>query len=335
MCQQAVLIGDQKQLPATVLSKLAQREGLGLSLFERMVDAGVAPTLLQEQRRMHSSIAEFPNQTFYSGQLINAVDDDSFAQVPGFPWPTEDCRVCFVDVANQNAEGKVGFSTFNTAEAEAVAGVLRNMLEAGVQPHEIGILTAYLAQKQELMRAIRDMGMSHVFPSVTVDTVDGYQGMERDIVLFSATRSNDQSIIGFLSDARRMNVMLTRARRGLVVFGNSNTLRYNQSMDSQWRSWLDWVESRGSSISHSESAESKWPLPSAASSAAAIAEDARSGAGASIGDIPPPPPVQQQPSSDWTKVYSEQYSAHYYWNRATGQTQWEVPPGYDTMSACE
>merc|ERR1719277_588507 len=100
-CEQAVLIGDHAQLPATVLSRLAKRDGLGVSLFERMATAnGIEPTVLKEQRRMHSSIAEFPNMTFYAGQLVNAVDDATLAPIPGFPWPKPECRVAFVDVAD-------------------------------------------------------------------------------------------------------------------------------------------------------------------------------------------------------------------------------------------
>lgn len=306
MAEQAVLIGDQKQLPATVLSKLAQRDGLGTSLFERMVDSnGVVPTMLQDQRRMHSSIAEFPNQAFYGSRLINAISDDALAHVPGFPWPRENCRVCFVDVGGDGIEDKRGFSTFNTNEARCVARVLHDLLEAGVQANEVGVLTAYLAQRGELIRAVQDRGLGHVLPAVTVDTVDGYQGMERDVVLFSATRSNASNTLGFLADARRMNVMLTRARRGLIIFGNSATLRNSEAFDSHWPAWLDWVEERGAAVSYDALFGGSGPsaLPGLAASAPAAMRA-------------------------WEKVYSEQYGSHYFWNRATGQTQWEAPLGY-------
>eukprot|EP00928_Gymnodinium_smaydae_P011301 TRINITY_DN14189_c1_g1_i2.p1 TRINITY_DN14189_c1_g1~~TRINITY_DN14189_c1_g1_i2.p1 ORF type:complete len:1146 (-),score=207.53 TRINITY_DN14189_c1_g1_i2:63-3500(-) len=312
--ENVVLVGDHKQLPATVLSKLAQRSGLGVSLFERMVDAcGFEPTLLQEQRRMHSSISEFPNRTFYNSQLINAVSDDDLAPVPGFPWPVPDCRVCFVDVAATDSyEEKRGFSAFNAFEARAVADVLSDLLRAGVAPGEIGVLTAYLAQKREILRAIRAKGLEHVLNEVTVDTVDGYQGMERDIILFSATRSNSRGVLGFLADARRMNVMLTRAKRGLLVFGHADTLRNAEAVDSHWGAWLEWVESRGSTVS-----------------LAALRGDAASAAfpaAAAHRDGPPAPPAA--PKADWTKVYSEEYGAHYFWNKATGETQWDAPLGF-------
>jgi len=183
--EQVVLVGDQNQLPATVLSRAAKDEGLGVSLFERMVlTNGLTPTLLIEQRRMHSSISEFPNITFYQGKLVNAIPDESLAPVPGFPWPNPDCRVCFVDVSG--SEQKRGFSAYNTGEAAAVAEVVQKMLEGGVSPQELCILTAYLAQRDEIRRAIGDRNLWHAQANLSIDTVDGYQGMERDIVMFSA-----------------------------------------------------------------------------------------------------------------------------------------------------
>ncbi|CAK9058057.1 unnamed protein product [Durusdinium trenchii] len=180
-CEQVVLIGDHAQLPATVLSKAAASDGLGLSLFERMaVTNGLEPSLLLEQRRMHSSIADFPNEMFYAGQLVNAADDVALEAVPGFPWPNPDCRVAFVDVASSSGlEGRRGFSAFNTAEAEAVAETLERIINAGYPPNQIVVLTAYLAQKQELRRAIENRGLGQYLSSCHVDTIDGYQANRR------------------------------------------------------------------------------------------------------------------------------------------------------------
>jgi len=326
MCEQAVLIGDHKQLPATVLSKLAQRDGLGISLFERMINInGLEPTVLQEQRRMHSSIAEFPNKTFYNSQLLNAIEDSALPPVPGFNWPNPDCRVCFVDVsASSGFEQKRGFSAYNVFEAEAVANVLSDMLNAGVQPHEVGVLTAYLAQRQEIIRCIQAKGLGHLLDIITIDTVDGYQGMERDILLFSATRSNSQRVLGFLADPRRMNVMLTRARRGLVVFGNGDTLRHSDTMDSHWSSWFDWVDSKGAVIQHSALLNGNANDPRVASSAAAEHPTAQLQQPMATPHVAPP--------GDWTKIYSEEYQANYFWNQTTNQTQWETPLGFVEQS---
>merc|ERR1719171_1323832 len=132
--EQVVLVGDQKQLPATVLSQDAKNGGLGESLFERMIANGVKPTLLVEQRRMHSSISEFPNRVFYNNALVNAIEDTSLETVPGFPWPNPDIRVAFVDVSQGpyggGLEMRRGYSVYNTAEANAIADKVEGMLNA-------------------------------------------------------------------------------------------------------------------------------------------------------------------------------------------------------------
>lgn len=353
-CEQVVLIGDHAQLPATVLSKLAARDGLGISLFERMVNGNsVEPTVLQEQRRMHSSISEFPNKAFYASQLLNAIDDSSLPPVPGFPWTSPDMRVCFVDVASTQ-EGRRGYSSFNTVEAAAIADVVQNVVRAGMEPEKIGILTAYLAQKNEIMRAFRERFLGHLIPVITIDTVDGYQGMERDLILFSATRSNTGRVLGFLADPRRMNVMLTRAKRGVVVFGNGDTLRNSQS-ESHWPSWLDWVESKQAIISFDKLAERTSQAINSATSTSSSANVSTISNSTSIGSTsaetnnpssnfpepiltgssttassmdwiaPPPPSAPQKPQDEWVKVYSQEYGAHYYWNKTTNHTQWEQP----------
>jgi len=352
-CEQAVLIGDHAQLPATVLSKLAKRDGLGVSLFERMVDTnGLEPTVLTEQRRMHSSIAEFPNIQFYNSRLVNAVDDASLAPIPGFQWPNPDCRVCFVDVsADGGGEGKHGFSTYNTSEAECIAQVLQGILNAGFPPHDLCVLTPYQAQRNEILRALREAGLWSDINSISIDTIDGYQGMERDLVLFSATRSNSERSIGFLADSRRMNVMLTRARRGVIVFGNAETLRFSSSMQSRWGAWYQWAEDKGAvtnmaaltspdqasaTTMASATVDSGSPAMSAGSS-----DDVGHESGADQSHVQaespeefglplPPPPSMPSPAPNqvWEKVFSEEYGQFYYWEKVTGRTQWELPEGF-------
>lgn len=336
-CEQAVLVGDHAQLPATVLSKLAKRDGLGVSLFERMASTnGLEPTLLTEQRRMHSSISEFPNQAFYGSQLVNAIEDSALAPVPGFRWPNPACRVCMVDVAS-DAEAKRGFSTFNTTEAEAIADAVRKFIDAGLDPQEFCVLTPYQAQRSEIVRALRARGLGHLLGVLSVDTVDGYQGMERDLVLFSATRSNESRNLGFLGDARRMNVMLTRARRGLIVFGNADTLRHTQVREgpSHWSDWLEWVEGHGSLVSHESllrggagdaAAQEPGPAGNAGMPAARPAAQPESWPAPAAGFAPPPPPLPA--ATAWEKVWSEQYQRHYFWDKAKNTTQWEAPAGF-------
>ncbi|CAE8689891.1 unnamed protein product [Polarella glacialis] len=318
-CEQVVLIGDHKQLPATVLSKLAQREGLGISLFERMVHTnGLETTFLTEQRRMHSSIAEFPNMAFYDGQLVNAADDNALTAVPGFPWPNPECRVSFVDVSSSQGagvEGRRGFSPYNVGEADAVARTLQAVIRAGYPPQQIVVLTAYLAQKHEIIRAIRDRGLdSYLVPgAISVDTVDAYQGMEQGLVLFSATRNNEAGTLGFLADARRMNVMLTRAKQGLIIFGDGNTLRNSQAMESRWPAWLDWVEQKGAVIASRDLDAGL----AAAQSSPAVASTSQGFQGSVPAFAPLPP---SGAASVWQQVHSEAHGAHYYWNKDARQT---------------
>ncbi|CAE7027914.1 unnamed protein product [Symbiodinium sp. CCMP2592] len=320
-CEQVVLIGDHAQLPATVLSKAASNEGLSTSLFERMANQNcLEPTVLLEQRRMHSSIAEFPNSAFYGGRLINAADDAKLPAIPGFPWPNPDCRVCFVDVAKGPSmlEGRRGFSAFNVAEAETLVDVLHGIIRAGYPEEQIVVLTAYMAQKQEISRVLRDRGLGRYLHHVAVDTVDGYQGMEQGLVLFSATRSNESRALGFLADTRRMNVMLTRAKQGLIVFGNADTLRLSESAHSRWPDWLSWAESKTAVLSADELAERIQTDTERTEDTGRPSEHLQ-------GESAVPSPAQAQPGSFWQQVYSEEYARHYYWNTETNATQWEQP----------
>merc|ERR1712118_263429 len=104
-----------------------------------------------------------------------------------------------------------------------------------VSPENIAVITGYSAQRQLLRRMITS-------PNIRVDTVDGFQGMERDLVLVSTVRSNYRGKVGFLSDRRRANVLLTRARRGLIVFGSYLTLSQEKLT---WKPWLDWTKQKG------------------------------------------------------------------------------------------
>jgi len=334
-CEQVVLIGDHAQLPATVLSKVAKRNGLGISLFERMVDTNsLEPTILTEQRRMHSSIAEFPNAQFYQSRLVNAVDDSTLEPVPGFKWPNPECRVCFVDVGSET-ENKHGFSAYNSGEANCIAEVLKGIINAGFPLDKLCVLTPYQAQKHEIYKALREASLWSEVHHISIDTIDGYQGMERDLVLFSATRSNAQRNIGFLADARRMNVMLTRARRGVIVFGDGETLRNSNEMQSRWGAWYHWAQEKGAIttmeqlMGHPAQAAAAGEVPAATAEAVPAVETTggTAAAAASSTAMAPPPPVSSPapPKEDWEKVYSEEYKQFYYWEKISGLTQWEVP----------
>lgn len=260
-CSALVLIGDYQQLAATVLSREAAERGLSTSLMERLAKSNISPVyLLDVQRRMHPSIAEFPNFQFYEGRLRNEdVNDRTRPPIRGFVFPNPAIRVCLLKVQprrntaagletieTSKVDNGTGYrhtaSRFNTAEAQMVVPILESIFRHnGLTPSQIGILTPYAAQKRLIRRYLVQKYTSAALAGLDIDTVDGFQGKEKDLIIFSAVRSNVKGDVGFLSDGRRMNVMLTRARRGLIVIADPDTL---QCEKTNWSTWLQWVTSR-------------------------------------------------------------------------------------------
>jgi len=234
--RQIVLIGDHKQLPPTVISRKAEKGGLARSLFERMVEMGVVPMLLKTQYRMHPIISEFPNLYFYSGQLEDGVKTNERATPNGISWPDWENPIAFIPLEGNEETSPDGASKENHEEASKIVSLLIDLIDGGnLEAKDIGIITPYAGQ----VRAIRD-SMPESLQSVEVRTVDGYQGREKEVILFSCVRSNNEGNIGFLSDGRRLNVALTRAKRGLIVVGNHNTLRN----DVNWNEWLEYISKK-------------------------------------------------------------------------------------------
>lgn len=247
-CNNLVLIGDHKQLPPTIISTDAAKMGLEVSLLERFINAKIAPVhLLSTQRRMHLSICVFPNMHFYDNKLKTAnVTEENRPIIKGFVWPNPKCRVAFIDVsigkAGSKFENSYGTSKFNLYEIEPLISVLKSVINEGcVSIDEIGILTAYDAQKIKLKAAVQKAFSHEAACRVEIDSIDGFQGKEKDLILFSAVRSNASNELGFLRDARRMNVMLTRAKRGVILFGDQFTLANDPT---NWLPWLTWVASK-------------------------------------------------------------------------------------------
>ncbi|MBD35865.1 MAG: hypothetical protein CL512_03775 [Actinobacteria bacterium] len=234
--RQIVLVGDHRQLPPTVISQRAENGGLRRSLFERLVSMGIEPILLDTQYRMHPEISFFPNEAFYEGRLVDGISKDQRPNPVGFLWNDWEIPMAFLPVKGGEMSSPDGSSKENIAEAGWVARILENLLEPGdLQESDIGIITPYAGQ----VRAIRD-ALPENRESIEVHTVDGYQGREKEVIIFSCVRSNDEGSVGFLSDPRRLNVALTRARRGLIVIGDPDTLRN----DSVWSNWLAHIRSR-------------------------------------------------------------------------------------------
>lgn len=240
-CRQLVLVGDHCQLPPTVLSTRAEEEGLGVPLFSRMVACGVPPFMLDTQYRMHPGIAMFPSDLFYGGKLLNGVSAPERRPLAGFPWPREEFPIAFVPV--QGNEVDDGVSKLNEAEAAAAYDAVEHLLKGGqCRISDIAVVTPYAAQARLIRRMLRQL--THSFDGyVEVSSVDGFQGREKEAVVFSAVRSNSYGSVGFVKDWRRVNVSFTRARRALIVIGNDQCLRRGDP--DTWMPWLAWADAHG------------------------------------------------------------------------------------------
>jgi superfamily I DNA and/or RNA helicase len=221
-----VLAGDPKQLPPTILSQEAARAGLAVSLFERLLqDHGEGvKRMLREQYRMNTRIMEFPSREMYGGELRAhpSVADRTLAQVLTPGAEVDAPPVLFLDTAGKGFEEQVeetSRSLYNPGEADLIVARVKALLAAGLSARELAVITPYSAQAFHLRERVEALS-----PDVEVDTVDAFQGREKDAILVTLTRSNTEGTLGFLTDLRRMNVALTRARRHLFVVGDSATL---------------------------------------------------------------------------------------------------------------
>ncbi|XP_057535816.1 uncharacterized protein LOC130813918 isoform X2 [Amaranthus tricolor] len=253
-----IMVGDPKQLPATVLSNVASRYMYECSMFERLQRAGYPVIMLTEQYRMHPEICHFPSLHFYDGKLLNGVPTSSktapFHKTSGLgPYVFYDVR------DGQECYGKNSGSSslYNEGEADAAIELVKNLQKR--YPSEfvgerIGIITPYKSQLSLLRSRFSNAFGSSVSSEIEFNTVDGFQGREVDILILSTVRSSNSypitpkmnsSSIGFVADIRRMNVALTRARLSLWILGNARTLEKN----SDWAALLEDARERNLIIS--------------------------------------------------------------------------------------
>ncbi len=240
--ERVVLAGDHRQLPPTVLSAEAERQGYAISLFERLAEARGDSVLkrLDTQYRMHAAIMDFSSLEFYEAELLAdaAVAAHRLCDLPGVASNSlTEAPLEFIDTAGAGYEEELepdGQSRLNRREAELAARKVRALLEAGVEAGQIGVITPYAAQA----RLLREKLPIH---DLEIDTVDGFQGREKEAIVISLVRSNESGEIGFLSDLRRTNVAMTRARRKLLMIGDSATL----ASDPFYARLIAYFESQG------------------------------------------------------------------------------------------
>lgn len=226
-CHRVILAGDHQQLPPTIKCHEALRQGLGRTLMEQIAQQRPdCVRLLTVQYRMNETLMRFSSEWFYEGRLTAApeVGQRSLLSLMDDP---------LVWVESEGAEEFVGanYGRINKAEAELTLQALRNYCERlGMQRIkeervDFGIISPYRAQVQYLRHLLkRDEVLKQLRRQITVNTVDAFQGQERDVICVSLVRANEQGQIGFLSDLRRMNVAMTRARMKLIILGDSATL---------------------------------------------------------------------------------------------------------------
>jgi superfamily I DNA and/or RNA helicase len=224
-----VLAGDHCQLPPTVKSIAALKGGLGTTLMERIVARKPSVvTLLTVQYRMNEQIMRFSSNWFYDGRVESA-PEVKYRGILDYDNP-----ITWIDTSESDAKEEfVGesFGRINKTEAELTLDALKNYFtKIGRQriadEHiDVGVISPYRAQVQLLRRMVRKAEFFKPYRGcITVNTVDGFQGQERDIIVISLVRSNDDGQIGFLSDLRRMNVAITRARMKLIIVGSVQTM---------------------------------------------------------------------------------------------------------------
>ncbi|KAI9874387.1 MAG: hypothetical protein M1830_009801 [Pleopsidium flavum] len=250
-----IFTGDQKQLPPTVLSSLSKRnpysQQLATSLFARLINRAYPYCMLNINYRMHPTICANPNNESYGGKLKNAPNTMAigpvdrtfveFCQSPDMAYGilnqlgAQDVRRIFIDVRGQAKRHRGSTSLHNPANINVVRQLVGQLLgfrakdplaKPALAASDIGIITPYKEEKRELIRELAADSTRQGNPSTVADvrvaTVDGFQGLEAEIIIFDLTAANPShpDSIGFVGDPRRLNVGLTRAKKGLIIIGN-------------------------------------------------------------------------------------------------------------------
>ena len=256
-CRKAVLVGDHVQLRPTV-TPLGAVYQYDISLFERLYGqpevSGVAKIMLDTQYRMHPKIAKFPSTRFYGGKLLSGVSAvDRQITESKFDWGGEPVK--FINCPPE-ANGQESFyhgSKSNQGQAKICRDIVSDLQRPSSQPansmsdqidppkFSVAVLTPYTAQLK-LLQSLGKRVDSKTVSSVTVSTVDSFQGREADVIVFCTVRCNVHCSIGFLADERRMNVALTRAKRGLIVVGHKETLIGSPEGGALWKAWFRSLE---------------------------------------------------------------------------------------------
>ena len=233
-----IFAGDHQQLPPTILCPEAARGGLSDTLMQKVVhNKPACVMLLDTQYRMNRQIMSFPSRWFYDGRLKA---DPRVANRTLAPW---DAPLVWVDTAGSDFGERLtaSQSRANRKEAELVVNILKDYVRQTAIDTKLyegttyGVISPYKAQVALLRKLVgRSHTLAPIHGHISVNTVDGFQGQERDVILISMVRDNEHGAIGFLKDLRRMNVAMTRARMKLIIVGNSATLAQTDFYAQLW-----------------------------------------------------------------------------------------------------
>ncbi|MEO2154544.1 MAG: IGHMBP2 family helicase [Nanoarchaeota archaeon] len=221
-CKKAIFAGDHKQLPPTVICE--ENEKMKVSLFERLMLLNKPSYQLRIQYRMNETLMEFPNKMFYNNSLIadDSVKDIKLSDLnekikEENDLVVNDIPLVFIDTEGKEKE-KIAFSKskYNLFEVELVDFVIGKLINF-VKEEQISVISPYKEQVYKLKEKLKDK-------NIEVNTIDGFQGRENEVIILSLVRSNENEEIGFLKDYRRLNVALTRAKRKLIIIGDKKTL---------------------------------------------------------------------------------------------------------------
>lgn len=235
-----IMAGDHKQLPPTILNHEAKESGLRQTLFERLLKlyGDKIKDMLRTQYRMNKKIMEFPSKEFYDGELKadESVANHDVSELISGAEIIDESPLVFYDThgsyREQSREGST--SKENRGEANLVNKLVNRYIELGIEPNNIGVITPYDDQVDLLKQKITSK-------EIEINSVDGFQGREKEIIILSFVRSNRSNELGFLTDYRRLNVSITRARRKLVLIGDSKTL----ATDNVYRMFFDYLRKNG------------------------------------------------------------------------------------------
>jgi len=229
-----ILVGDHKQLPPIVQSEEAQRLGFSQSLFERLIKLNEGRkninnvlVTLEEQYRMNEEIMEFSNKQFYNyllkanekiaSQKLNFLSDISNSKYKDILLP--ESPSIFVNInSNYNINPRT-----NRNEAELIANISKAFMKNGIESEKIGIITPFRAQVAEIKRKFSEFSNNNI----AIDTVDRFQGSDRDIIIFSSVITDKEQLSNFFCDERRINVTITRAKKKFILIGNKEVLQYS------------------------------------------------------------------------------------------------------------